>query len=213
MGEFSRFWGMLIFKPREFFQNEFKRSESPYFLLVLLVYGFSDQLDRMDNQMMKMANGRLGDGGLISENWLAYIVLTIVFGLLSGLLYHYLGGWWFNMRVGFSGGKKDVESSRFIFLYSLFPVGFAKLFFFLPIPLKYATPMEAYLSDDPTEMVGAWIVIALVFYSLYISYSGAVTLFEVKKGAAKFWFLWLPGIFYALAFGFLMWFFIAEDIV
>jgi hypothetical protein len=213
MKDFTDFWGQLVVNPREFFQRDFNKSNSPYFLFVVLVYGFADQLDRMDNQMMKIANGRLSDMSWLSESWSGYLAITLVFGLLAGLMYHYLGGWWFNARIGFCGGVKDISSSRFIFLYSLFPVGFAKVLFFLPVPLKHDTPMHAYLSDDLFEGITGLIVIALLYYSLRISYIGATTVFELKDGPAKLWFLWLPSLFYTLAFAVVIGLFALTDVI
>jgi len=39
------------------------------------------------------------------------------------------------------------------------------------------------------------------FWSLWVSYTGAKTMFDVSPGKAKLWFLILPSAFYVLAFG------------
>jgi len=195
MNYFISFWQKLLLKPQAFFKEDFKNSDSPFFLFVLMIYGFSDQLGRMDKQMLKIANGREDLIG-IADSWTHYTLITILMGLMAGFLYYYIGGWWFNTRIGFCGGQKDVKSSRFIFLYSFFPFSLFNAIMFIPTLVKHNTPLDAYLSDDPIEIIVSWVAIALMFYTLRISYQGAKTVFQIDNFKTKLWFLILPAAFY-----------------
>lgn len=199
MKDFIIFWNHLVLNPFSFFKNDFNREKSPYFLFVLLTYGIADQITRMDKQLMKIANGRQDVIGL-SDNWIMYLALVVVLGIFSGYMFYYLGGWWFNFRIGICGGVKDIKSSRFIFLYSTFPYALFTILAFIPTITKYETPLDAYLTES---LIGDFYVMAsifLLFYSLKIKYNGAHAIFNLNSLKTKFWFIVVPSIYYITVF-------------
>lgn len=193
---FIQFWNSLVIKPKEFFSEHFKENQSPYFLLVFAMCALGMGVDRFEAMIAK------SNGPTLMPNWGVAWGIIIASGILGGLMYYYFGGWFFNKRVQWSKGIANKHKSRFIYLYCTFP---AMLFsVLLAIYGTYAYPnpasYDAATLSDPIIIGGSITLLAMLFYSVRISYTGATTLYQLDSKRAKIWFLYLPITYYALLF-------------
>lgn len=197
---FFEFWGMLCFAPARFFRHYFNKHASPYFPLVLMIVGLAGAIDRYERALARMdARGQLAQVNWMNT-WPTLWAISIPSGALSGLFFYYVGGWWYDVRVGFAGGRRDAETSRFILLYSSFipcllsVVNTLADSFSSPFPLTVA---ELSVWDK----LGLLAVMAASFYSLYVSYRGVREVTGASRAGALTWFVILPAIVYFIAFG------------
>ena len=74
-----------------------------------------------------------------------------------------------------------------------------ELVFALPViqTFSYANYAEAWNANSTANML----LIVFVLWSCWTSYCAATTVFTLRKGSARFWFLILPLVFYVLALG------------
>ncbi|MDH5680793.1 MAG: hypothetical protein OEZ36_04335, partial [Spirochaetota bacterium] len=125
--------------------------------------------------------------------------LGIALGIAFGYLAYYLGGWFFNLRIKWSKGEPNKEKARFIYLYTLLVPGFLHLLFTISSFIIDPKPFISETDVSIKELIQGFVLILANFYSVYVSYIGATTAFNPRKGLAILWFLFLPMLFYALA--------------
>ena len=105
---FLGFWNTLVLRPKEFFEHYFQKGQSPYLFWVVLIVGVSRAMDRMEHQFL---NAHL-QGGVAqvpqANSWTTYWITAILSGLFGGAILYYLGGWWYDVRVGWAGGLSAV---------------------------------------------------------------------------------------------------------
>lgn len=198
---FLEFWIKLICHPGDFFSKDFDKEKSPYFWFVLLIYGVTGAMDRIDRQFLKLELGKKQNVIAFLNHWEVYWILAVVSGLLGGLLFYYFGGWFFNLRVKWSEGSPDIKASRFIYLYSSFIPSFL---LFLDAIAGTITRPRPYLPSENEgsnwDIFWALAIIAAIYYSIYVSYRGATVIMKLDKWRGRVWFVVLPSIFYTLAY-------------
>jgi hypothetical protein len=121
-------------------------------------------------------------------------------GLIGAVSLWYLGGWWYNLRVRWSGvPSHDKRQGRLIYIYSGLVEALPSLSYALLATAIYANYQAAW---DAEEL---WSSLLLVFpfWSVVVSYRGVRTSFPVKPWPARLWFLILPSLMYVFAFGLL----------
>ncbi len=197
---FLGFWNMLVLRPKEFFEHHFQKRQSPYLFLVVFVVGIARAIDKMETQFAQVGL-RGGVIGLPQANsWTAYWVSAVLSGVLYGGLSYCLGGWWYDVRVGWAGGQRDRESSRFLYLYAAFIPGVLQVTAMLGNTLEDKQPFPHELEGIGLMLVFGTLMFA-TFYSVYVSYRGVRTVMDTPRWGALIWFLILPGLIYTLVFG------------
>jgi hypothetical protein len=197
---FFAFWNTLVFQPRQFFERYFEKGRSPYLFLVLMTVGINGAMDRLDRKFLQWdLKGRLAEINAVN-NWPYYWGISVVGGLLGGAFYYYLGGWWYDKRVGWSGGQRDAESSRFLSLYSAFIPSFLAMLIVIGDTFSRARP---YPDDDEgwIALTKSLIIVSATVYAVYVSYRGVRTVMQAPRWGARIWFLILPLVVYSLALG------------
>jgi hypothetical protein len=138
------------------------------------------------------------------SNWLCYWKMVLVLGLILGLLYWVIGGWWFNLRIKWSGASKiNNFHGRIIYVYSLFIVVLPILLCVLLITAlfkNYITIYDLFVTAHNSGSIwmiatGLMFVIPLL-WSIFVSYKAVVNCFKVSRGKSIFWFVIVPAIFY-----------------
>ena len=195
---FLRFWGMLVFSPQIFFRDHFQKQDSPYFWIVLLIVGISGAIDRYERQLEKIEARGDFEALAIFNTWTAFWVVVLLGGFVGGYFYYYLGGWWFDVRVGWSGGIRDIETSRFICLYSAFIPAVLGVAMALDQSFRDPRPMFLGAPNLTADLVAPLFILTATFYAMYVSYRGVRTVTGASRWGARTWFLILPGLFLML---------------
>jgi hypothetical protein len=180
----------LFFRPRTFFQNFVIHSTRGLTALCAWIYGVSASLDTIESRLMPETAPGLAD------SWTAYWVLALVLGAVEGAFFFGIGGWWYRVRLEWSGASNPVPAlARRVYL-------FASQVLAIPWIAMRASDTATY--DSPGAAMAAaggwWCAVAIVFpiWSCWNSYVGVRTAFVVRRGAARLWFFILPCAFYAV---------------
>jgi len=183
---------LLFFRPRTFFRHFVVDSTPVLTALCAWAYGATGVIDRLDNAVMKGST-------FLAGSWGSYWGTVLLGGIVGGFLYFAIGGWWYRVRLGWSGAvDPDPALARRVYLFASQTVALPALAVALLDTGAHGTPTEACLSE------GRWWHVAFLlfpFWSLWTSYAGARTAFELRRGAALGWFVIAPGVLYAIIFG------------
>lgn len=191
---------LLLFKPRRFFSDRAWLLKTPELVLVAWICGVTATMERVDSRLMRADFGMSSNQDVLSwltSSWLNYWLFTIGLGALSAGIIWYVGGWWYRLRLRWSGAH-DVEpmDARTVNIYQTFVQSAPVIVFTLILMTKYTDYAQYWVTED------AWSVflIVFVFWSCWISYKAARS-FTVVTWKARIWFLALPLVFYASALG------------
>lgn len=197
----------IFVAPRRFFSGQLALGERPYFLAVLYCFGVASTLDRLEmriqqNLLTQELRGAPRPAWEFIEpfasNWAYFWAYGLAGGVLAAALIWWIGGWWFKIRVGWSGAQNpDPRKARLVYIYASV-VWVAP---YLALTLGESLAFENYLAAWRSESL--WPVLFLIFpvWSAIAGYKGVMTLFEVKRGRAIFWFAVLPSAAYVLFLG------------
>jgi hypothetical protein len=191
----------LFFKPRRFFADQVTLWKTRYVIAVCWVTGVSGSIDRISQELLEAdLKGELGSASAIEfvSPWPNYWGIVLVLGALSGFFQWWIGGWWYGVRLGWSGAKDaDPRLARLVYIYASFVYAAPLVICTLAETAAFGNAIEAYQSESLWPLL----TIVFLFWSLATSYSGVTTLFEVSRWKARMWFLILPAILYLLLVG------------
>jgi len=193
----------LFIRPRKFFAGQLALGKTPYVILVTWCYGISSAIDRIDRELIRAELGspRPGwdqFGPLITESWLGFWVTVLLLGVIGGLFLWWIGGWWYRVRVRWSGvNEPDKRLARLLFVYSSFVHSGPAVALAVAMTMAYPNYAQAYSSDEPYTLL----LLVFPFWSVITSYAGVRTLFQVSRWKARIWFVILPCLFYIMVFG------------
>ncbi len=125
---------------------------------------------------------------------------------LGGLLYFYLGGWWYRVRLKWCGAQKpDAQLARRLYLYASQILAIPVVIVTVIDSFTFTTPMQAMQSDAMWQII----LVIFPFWSVFASFLGARAIFDIGLFRALIWFAALPAIFYFISMGLvivLLWF-------
>lgn len=187
------FWlTYLFFMPNSFFRYFVLKHTPGLTVLCAWIYGIAGAIDRMDQKIL------LGKGFQFIDSWGSYWLFAITAGIFGGIFYFIIGGWWYIVRLGFSGAKgSDMHLARRVYLFA------SQVW---AVPALLAATVETGRYNSPLEMATGsasyWdlIIIIFPFWSVWTSYVGVCSAFPVRRNKARLWFLILPCLVYLLAF-------------
>lgn len=182
----------LAFRPRLFFEVFVVESSPVLTALTAWTFGVVAAMDRLELRSITSANSPML---AVMHDWAGYWGFCAGAGVVSGALYYAIGGWWFRMRLQWSGAEgPDKLLARRVYIYSAQAYVVPYLLLTLLDTWTYPTPLAASNGDDPKYLL----IIVALFWSVYVSYRGVRTVFVTKSWPARIWFLILPGILYSL---------------
>jgi len=185
----------LFVKPEKFFKTFGVLSIPTLTAFIAWACGVSSIMDRIELRSMLSSRQSPLYEALLSA-WPIYWIGSAVLGILSGLGLYWIGGWWYRVRLDWSGAKKpDATLARRVYLYATLVSSLPYLLYTVWTTWHYETPRDAANGDD----LGVWFVLAALFWSIYVSYRGVRTTFVVKRWRSRLWFLILPGLIYGVA--------------
>jgi len=184
----------LYFETESFFRSHFRSGNFPYFVLVLSLVGISLGATMVD-EIAVVTRVSLNGFVLSSFNhWLSYWAITIPIGIGLATAWFYIGGWFYDLRVRLSGGKSDIETSRFINLYTM---AVPSCFLIMLVTLRTAVeeaPMP-HLVYSPVHTFGFTVLFFLSAWSIVVSFWSVITHFKINTVSAVAWFLVVPMLF------------------
>lgn len=150
--------------------------------------------------VMGMGNvaGRLTSDN--SSSWGETWAIVIFGGILAGALAYFFGGWFYNVRVKWSKGQANEDTSKNLFTFASLPISIVAVGSLIFNQMAYGDDyFSSYYSDASTvDMIAALLTIVAIGYSIYISYRAVRKIMHVQKGRAILWFVVAPVVFYIL---------------
>ncbi len=195
----------LFLRPTHFFSSEIALGKTPFVVGVSWVVGIAYALGRIDQELLRAEFGRprpywASFGHLLTDSWLSFWAIVLAYGALSGLAIWYLGGWWYKVRVRWSGDPApDQGTARIVYIYASFVAAAPTVFALLGQTLFHSNYGEAY----GAEALWPTLLLLFPFWSCIVSYRGVTAVFDVVRRRALVWFVILPFLVYLLAFGLL----------
>lgn len=160
----------------------------PYLLILIWFFGIGSAADRIV--------GSLQDYSSWGEIW----AIVIFGGILAGAIGYYIGGWFYNLRVGWSKGNEDINLSRNIYLFTSLPIALSSVLMLIFNQMAYGDDyLNYYYSDASTvDVIFFFVFVAALIYTIRLSYKAVRETMHVEKKRAIGWFIIVPAIFYSL---------------
>ena len=191
----------IFLDARSFFSTEAALGKQSYLALACCSIGTSLAITRLEQQLIKAELGTSNLNLNLFELILAWHIfwpVALALGLLGGWLVWFVGGWWFRLRINFSGDSNpDPRMSRMVMVYAGLVSAVPHLAFVMWWTLIYENYLTAYAQDFFLTVV----LFSLSFWELFSAYRGVRTLFPVDKWRARLWFIILPALLYLTTFG------------
>jgi hypothetical protein len=191
----------LFFRPSRFFASIPLDRRNVSRDLAIFLYGVYRFYGELNEEYLRAAFGRPRAAWteldkLLAGSWTAFWLLAIPMGLLAGYLAWWISGWWFKIRLKWSGeNSPDPVRARMTFAYSTLVASLPVLAHLMVKMVRYSSYSEAYKSGSPLSMF----LMIFPLWSILVGYAGATTAFRVHKGKSLFWFLILPAGVYLLS--------------
>ena len=195
-------WYWLFFKPSYFFSNPGWLLKAPEILMVAWVSGIAYAIDQIDTRIVKTDFGSTNSTWESLEPWLMGSwtnlgIFVLGYGAFSALFIWLFAGWWYRVRLGWSGAKDVAPShARAVYVYQDLVQSAPAAILVLLLPIWYADYADYWAAEEFVSSV----VMLFVVWSCVTSYKAART-FPVRAWPARFWFLILPLSIYVIALG------------
>ena len=135
----------------------------------------------------------------INSSWFNYWILVCIGGVISGVFFWFLAGWWYQLRLRFSGAMNvSATTARALSTWQFAAATIPAL-----AAILFDTFVEtSYLSARENATSLSYVLLIPVFWSIWTSYSLATATHHLKKWPGLGWFVLLPAVFYLVVFGF-----------
>jgi hypothetical protein len=190
----------LFFSPTAYFQSA-PLAKGHAWLFAAWVSGISSGIDRVDQRMMRseVANGPSGsDMAFILDSWFGFWSFVLPLGGLWALWSWWIGGWWYGVRLRWSGAADpDPRQARLVYTFAGFVFCMPAIVYTIVETAAYPSYRAAWSSDSMWSLA----ILVFLFWSVVVSWRGVIATFPVRRWRAACWFLVLPVCFYILLFG------------
>jgi len=192
-----RLLAALYLQPSRLFADLTPLKAKPLWIIVAWIGGVSSAIDRADRLMVKSdLAGNESSTMQLLDSWAAFWPFILIVGAFNAALVWLIGGWWYRVRLKWSGdANADPFSARIVYSYTNLITALPAITATLISTLVYESYRAAWNSDE------AWSALLVVFiaWDCIASYKGVRVAFAVSKWKARFWFLILPLMFYLAA--------------
>ena len=175
----------LYFQPRRFFGHFIENHIGAMTGLAALAFGCARSIDKIDFRIKHGSNPMF-----LNLSWSGYWTFVAMSGVIAAGLYYAIGGWWYHLRIKWSGDREaDALISRRVYVYAALVSALPAIVFAMWKTNQFPTPTDAV--NAPVEW---WHLILAAFpvWSVIVSYIGVRTVFDVRTLPATIWFLVLP---------------------
>ena len=198
----AQLWKLFL-QPGEFFARHVRIEAPLSTLLVTYLLGMVNVMDRVDQKLIQKDLGKAAGMSLqLLGSWGSYWMLVMLGGILSAIVSWYVGGWWFKMRVKWSGATVvDPRQARLIYVYAYFILNLPILLVALYQTLRFSDYSQAW---EASEMTTSIITLLMLVWSCVVGYLGVKAKFDVIPWRAFLWFVVLPVTLVGAAMAFLI---------
>jgi hypothetical protein len=192
----------LFFRPARFFAD-IDLDHRWWYLPALLAAGVTSASGRVDQNLMREDLGQARAGWetlapYLVESWPTLWAFLLGAGAIYAVGYWYIGGWWYKVRLRWSGAEApDPRTARLVMVTAGIVTALPALIYMLGQTAVYPSYRAAWNSDDLLSVS----LVLFPFWSVYASYRGVRTRFDVAKWKSRLWFLILPAVVFAFVFG------------
>ncbi len=191
----------LYLRPRTFFADTARLARQVEYWLIVYLIGVFGVMDKVDQQLLKADLGsKVNDAFLmrVLSSWGSYWALVLGSGLIAAGLVWLFGGWFYRLRLGWSGvSRPDPALARQVWAFQSAVHVLPAMAVALWQTAVHANYLEAWTDGAAWTSV---LLLVSIFWGCWVSYAGATTAFPLKRGKARFWFLIVPVVFYAIVF-------------
>ncbi len=197
----------LFFRPAAFFSGSRWRDRSITILPLILITGIAAAINRIAKKIISTEVGQgssrlWGESSQIMTSWSFYWIIVIVIGIVLGIVLWYIGGWWYQKRLLWSGATSvSSNDARRAYVFQDFVVSAPIILLAIVQTLLFANFHEAWQGSEFLALP----IIGFAIWSCWTSYVAARTAFPVIPQRAKVWFLVLPAGAYIFSMGLLGW--------
>ena len=194
----------LYVRPRRFAAQVEDAVDDTYWTLFFAwLVGIVSTVERIDTRISQseLAGRSLPFLSLewINSSWFNYWILVCIGGVISGVFFWFLAGWWYQLRLRFSGAMNvSATTARALSTWQFAAAAIPAL-----AAILFDTFVEtSYLSARENATSLSYVFLIPVFWSIWTSYSLATATHHLKKWPGLGWFVLLPAVFYLVVFGF-----------
>ena len=201
-------WIDFFFNPVAYIRkNWFILFDKRLEIVILIISGTAIAID----DIMGKVDSYAITGSIITEiadkalfSWWRYWLNILINSSLNGIGIYFIKGWWFNIRLKFSGDNEaDIKKCRSIAIYLNMimstPILILIIISSLFLPNIYATYSNKYFQLFYTILVGG-----MMIPLIYFEYRVAIENFNVDKKRLIIWFTYIPVILLVLTIGLLI---------
>lgn len=179
----------LFLRPARYFADPTALAKYPEILIAMWICG-------MSWGAASVINLALDEAPFFPQSWPLSWSFVVVFGLFGGAIYWFVGGWWYAVRVRWSGvSQVETVDARRVYLYQSLVVD---------LPAVAVLIVQTFQHPDPSAAANATdlelIVPCFALLSCYTGYRAAVSAFGASRWKAAGWFLVGPLLVYGLMF-------------
>lgn len=174
---------------------------------VIWILGISAQIDRIDTEIMRheiddtRSTWRFIEP-LVSETWTVFWLYCLVGGIIGGALYYWIAGWWYGLRVRWSGAGEDFDKqlARRVYCWSSMILAMPHVVLTIGFTFFFPNYLAAYHSGETISLI----LPIMMFWSVAVSYTGVTESFSLTPWKARLWFLVFPALFHLFVLGFII---------
>ncbi len=186
----------LYLRPRSFFADTQRLRRQPGLLLAAGIAGLILAGALVDTMIPWLQKDSLANGSGVKQltaSWPRYWTVVALLWVPCIALEWYVSGWWFRMRLQWSGAR-PAESllARTVNVYQGLVLTLPLLFYCVAGTLLFADWNAAVASAAPITIA----VLLLACASVWTGYAAATTAFAISRKRARFWFGLVPLLWY-----------------
>lgn len=194
----------LLLRPTRFFGGLARNRVDPRAIIAIWIVGASFAMGRLDRMLIQADMGRARPASdtllpMLTESWTGFWMLLLLGGALWAVFSWYVGGWWYGLRLRWSGvASPPALEPRLLHTYSTLVTALPSLVYAIVVTLVFDSYADAWASDE------SWSTSLLVFpfWSVVTSYRGLSRWYHpIRPWAARVWFIILPCAVYLVVYG------------
>jgi hypothetical protein len=192
----------LFLRPQRFFTTV-DLDHRWWYTSALLIAGVSTASGRIDQNIIREELGQSRPGWdqlspFLMDSWPTFWLFLLGAAAVYAPFYWYVGGWWYKVRLKWSGvASPDARAARLVMATAAVVVGLPTVLFLLGETVAFPDYRSAWASDELFSVA----LLIFPFWSVYASYRGARTRFDVSRWKGRLWFLILPALLFVFALG------------